>query len=336
VTRLRDALLLLGLLSAIAWFAGFTDYAIAVTSINPGPTATADPDSAVGEPSGLGLWQGSVDVYTVGVGGSITLELDSSAVNAAGTDLIVCENPFLVLGTQDSFVEAMFVEVSTNGVDFARFPTRYTGNVGPFPPTIGLPTPWYSGFAGVMPFHANPELGYSPIDVVTGGGDAFDLADLLDHPLVLSELLDLDEVNYVRLIDIESGVELDSFGTPIWDAGLDTLASADVDAVVSVNSQANQVGGRPRVEMTFEAGWLTIEIEDANGLNDIKAGLKASVNGFDLPFFTLLPFFFIVELASDRLVLLTGPIPDGAFPAVLKVGAVDGVGLVGGDAVVIQ
>ncbi|MHC4845819.1 MAG: hypothetical protein ACYTCU_06630 [Planctomycetota bacterium] len=324
------------LLSTIAGGYAFTDYAIAVASVNPGPNASGDPVLGLGAPIGVGLLFGSTDVYTLGVGGSVTYELDSSVVNAAGADLVVCENPFLVVGTVTSFVEAMFVEVSTNGTDFARFPTTYVGDDGPFAPTIGLPPAWYAGFAGVMPVFANPLTGFDPLDVVAGGGDAFDLAELLDHPLVLDEKIDLDEINYVRLVDVASGVEMDSFGTLVWDAGLDSLASADIDAIVAVNSQANQVGGRPRVEMTLDNGWLTIEIEDDNGLNDIKAGLKASVNGLPLPFFTMLPYFFITELTDDRLVLFTGPIPSGQFGAVLKVGAVDGLGLAGGDAVVIQ
>lgn len=337
-TRKTRSWALLGalLLSTLAGGYAFTDYAIAVASVNPGQGASGDPVLGLGAPVGLGLIIGSTDVYTLGVGGSVTYEMDSSVVNAAGADLIVCENPFLVLGTGASFVEAMFVEVSTDGTVFARFPTRYVGNVGPFPPTVGLPPAWYSGFAGVMPVQANLFTGYDPLDAVAAGGDAFDLAELVDDPLVRDQKVKLDEINYVRLIDVQSGVAMDSSATIVWDAGLDSLASADIDAIVAVNSLANQIGGRPRVEMTLDGGWLTIEIEDDNGLNDIKAGLKASVNGLPLPFFTLLPYFFILELTSDRLVLLTGPIPSGQFGAVLKVGAVDGLGLAGGDAVVIQ
>lgn len=334
----KPRIVLAGILCAlaVAWTASFTDYAIAVVSVNPGPTATGDPVLALGAPVGLGLWQGATEVYTLGVGGTIVLELDSPLVNAAGTDLIVCENPFLVLGTVTSFAEAMFVEVSSNGVDFARFPTQYVGDTGPFSPTIGLPPAWYSGFAGVMPVSANLAAGIDPLDVVAAGGDAFDLAELEDHPLVTGKLLNLDQISFVRLIDIESGMEQDSNGTIVWDAGLDGLAASDVDALIGVNNLANQIGGRPRVEMTLSGGFLTIEIEDSNGLNDIKAGLKASVNGIDFPFFTLLPFFLITELSNDRLVLFTGPIPPGQFQAVLKVGAVDLLGLAGGDAVVIQ
>jgi len=324
------------LLSTLAGGYAFTDYAITVTSVNPGSGASGDPILGLGAPIGLGLLNGSTDVYTLGVGGSVTYEMDSSVVNAAGADLIVCENPFFVIGTVTSFAEAMFVEVSTNGTDFARFPSSYVGDVGPFPPFSGVPPSWYSGFAGIMPVFGNLFVGIDPLDAVAAGGDAFDLAELVDHPLVRDEKVDLDEINYVRLLDIQSGVEMDSSSTIVWDAGLDTLASADIDAIVAVNSQANQIGGRPRVEMTLDGGWLTIEIEDDNGLNDIKAGLKASVNGLPLPFFTLLPYFFILELTSDRLVLFTGPIPSGQMGAVLKVGAVDGLGLTGGDAVVIQ
>ncbi len=311
-------------------------YADLVVNVAPGPAAAGSPDQALGPPSGTGLHEGSFEVCTLGVGGSLTLRLDSPALDLAGTDLVVCENPFYVLGTLDSFAEVLFVEVSSDGTNFARFPTRYTGAAGPFSPFTGVPVAAYRGFAGVMPVLAGPGPALAPLDVALHGGDAFDFADLADHPLVLAGTVNLGAIEYVRLVDAAAGIAQDSFGTLVWDAGIGSTSSADVDAIVAVNNVDNLVPGRPRVELSLVAGLLDIIIEDDNGLSDVKAGLHASVNGYAFEFFSLLPYFQFIELSATRLHLRTGPIPEGPFAAVFKISALDQTGLLGGDGVVIQ
>jgi hypothetical protein len=311
-------------------------FAVEVIDFDPGAAATSTPELALGAPVGGGLFAGSIDTCTLGVGGSLTLRLDPVARDDAGTDLIICENAFYVQDTQQAFVEALFVEVSSNGVDFARFATSYTGTTGPFPAFTGVPPTWYSGFAGVMPVLTEPG-GADPLDVVAAGGDAFDLADLAEDPLVVAGLVDLGSIEYVRLVDVEGGQVQDSSGRTIWDAGLDGQSSADVDGVITLYPADNQIGGRPRVSVDLVNDVLRIAVEDDNGLWDVKLGLSASVNGLAVHFEWLLPYFLVAEVTPTRVVLHSlGPIPPGTVPAVLKVAARDLSGMVGGDALVLQ
>lgn len=332
-TSLRRALPLLLAAAGAARATDPLDCAVAVTAFAPGLAGDGVAEEALGLPQGAGALQGSFDTATLGIGGELVLELGNLAVDGPGTDLLVCENPFLVGLTGTSFAETCFVEVSSDGVHFARFPVRYSGPPGPFAPFAGVGLGWYAGLAGVHPVHASTASGIDALDVVAAGGDAFDLAELAGHALVQSGDLDLGGVRWVRLTDIDSGNAYDDLGATIWDAGIDTQSSADIDAVVAVNSDSNQAGGRPRVELALDAsGFLTLTILDLDGFADVKQGLSASLDGTPVPFGALLPYFVLTGYDPFGITLVTGPVPAGAFPLELRVGARDKAGLVGGDA----
>jgi hypothetical protein len=326
-----------GLLAAAATLAFVLtdDYAGTITQFLPGPSGDVFAFDAVGPPSGTGLFGGSTDVTTLGVSGSLTLEMSSPAVNGPGTDLIVCENPFLLLTDPTlSFAEICTVEVSTDNVNFARFPIRYAGPPGPFLPFETAKLAWYSGFSGSRPVLTSVPLGPSPLDVVHAGADAFDLADLADHPLVLGGLLDLNSISYVRLTDVDTGTLVDDFGTTVWDCGLDSSSSSDIDAVIGVNNLGNQLSGRPKVELSLDAaGFLKLHVFDVDGLKDVKHGLSASIDMTPVPFASLLGFFIFTQIDAFSFTLVTGPVPPGVYPVELRVGAVDKLGLFGGDAI---
>lgn len=335
-TRCVAAAATLGLLS-LGPFVGGTPHASSVVSTNPGPGEAFVATAALDEPFGEGLNQGSSDVYSPGTGGSITLQLDAPALDGPGADLIVSENPFKIANTSTFWIEAVFVELSTDGIAWARVPTRYTGPAAPLPPFTGGVAGWYRGFAGVLPVTANPIFGTDALDVVAANGDAFDFADLLDHPLVTSGALDLDDVRFVRLVDVAAGVAQDTLGTPVYDSTSGFTDTCDIDAITAVNNVCNQDPGRPQVEMSLTpAGLLTIQVGDPDGLKDIKLGLAASIDAAGLNFFTLAQFFVTTSLTSTTWTLQTGPVPDGMFSAVLKVSAVDTTGRTRGDQIVIQ
>ncbi len=320
-------------LAALAFSLPGDPHADNVISSVIGDFGGSNPSEALGPPNGGGMFVGSVEAHTLGVGGSVTLEFANPCVDGPGTDLIVQENSFLLLGDGSrAFCETAIVEVSSNNVHWAQFPTVYLGPPVQSGPFDGVEPNWYVGFTGVLPVSAGATLGVDPLDVVNGGGDAFDLADLDDHPLVDAGLLSLGSVRYVRITDVDSGNTLDDNGTLVFDAGLDGSASADIDAVTAVNHTLNQSFDRPRVEMTLDdAGFLTIELADPNGIADIKTGLTASVNGIPIDFFQLLPFFLITNATPFSATLVTGPVPPGFAQVILRVGAVDNAGLVGGD-----
>ena len=308
------------------------DYAVAVHAYAPGPFGSASALNAVGAPSGAGNSNGSFEVVSLGTSGSLTLEFGNSCVDGAGADLMVCENPFFV-STGGSFAETLFVEASTDGVHFARFPNRYTGPQSQLPPIEGAPLAWYRGFAGVRPVLANVALNLDPYDLVHAGADAFDLADLAGDPLVQNGTVNLFDVHFVRLLDVNSGNSLDSTGTIVWDCGLDATSSADVDAIVALNSDSNQFGGRPAVELSVDAqGFLYIHVRDFDGWKDVKNGLTAALDGTEFPFAMLFSFCLVSQVDAFSFTMVTGPVPPGMFPYELRIAAKDPLGLIGGDA----
>ncbi|MEM9645649.1 MAG: PEP-CTERM sorting domain-containing protein, partial [Planctomycetota bacterium] len=99
------------------------------------------------------------------------------------------------------------VEVSSNGTDFARFPSLSL-HTGPLPGGFG------SNFSGFDVTQVNNLAGKH----AAGYGTPFDLNQLSTDPLVLAGQLNLQSVQYVRLVDIPgNGSFLDSQGNPIFD-----------------------------------------------------------------------------------------------------------------------
>lgn len=180
--------------SIVQWATGYLDYL-------PGTDVDATwqtPDKALGAAVGT-----SFDIVALGNGGSITLTFGGSIFNGAGADFAVFENSF-----SDTFLDLARVEVSSNGIDFFRFPA-YSLTPGPVsafgsvdPTNLGGPLvpgttdTFYEGFAGKYK---------------QGFGTPFDLSALTG-----TVGLDLDNVQFVRLIDVlGNGTEFDDFpGTP--------------------------------------------------------------------------------------------------------------------------
>jgi hypothetical protein len=159
-------------------------WAAQVLQVSYGEDATfgqgSMPGVVLGPSAGTGTGAQSLDVVSLGSGGTITVGFspDRCVIDLAGDDLAVLENVFYVAGEENNrFVEAGRVEVSQDGSTFFAFPT----SVDETRP-LGDPAR-YSGFAGVEP--VGP--GDLPGEV---GGDRFDLADL-----------GLDWIRYVRITD---------------------------------------------------------------------------------------------------------------------------------------
>lgn len=156
------------------------------------------PGVVLGPPKGSGKNQGSTDVVSLGLGGSITLGFDEYYLyDGPGPDLLVFENAFLIAGLDgETFSEPAFVALrAPNMADFVELPCDLSS--WPFP-----------GCAGVGPVSAGfafPDV--DPLDPAQAGGDAFDLRDF-----------DLPEANAVRITDvntatntgINSGFDLDA------------------------------------------------------------------------------------------------------------------------------
>jgi len=159
-----------------------------------------DEAHALGEASGS-----NAGVVVLGRGGRITLDMGSSFSDSTGADFAVWEN-----GISDPdgtlFAELAYVEVSSDGVSFARFPVadRESEPVGGYDTTFGSVDPTrYSGFAGLHP---------------VGVGTAFDLSNLRDDSAVAAGEVDLTKIRYVRIVDvIGDGRDGDSSDRAIYD-----------------------------------------------------------------------------------------------------------------------
>jgi hypothetical protein len=180
------------------------------------------PDLVLGQPGG------TFDVFSLGDGGWITVSFDQAISNGPGPDLAVWENGFINVSVPPLgmlFGELMFVEVSTDGVNFARFPSvclnPTTEPIGAF----GCIDPTYYHYVGGKHPNGND---------ARDEGTAFDLEDLQDDPLVIEGTVDLNNILYVKLIDvIGDGSTFDSLGNPMWDPYPTQFGSggADADAV---------------------------------------------------------------------------------------------------------
>jgi hypothetical protein len=157
------------------------------------------PDIVFGPPRGAGCCGGSLDVMSLGNGGSIVLSFGQNAiVDGPGPDFLVFENAFYLGDDEEHpFAELATVEVSADGVGWSAFPCSAV-------------EPPYGSCAGWHPVFANPEAnGIDPLDPAAAGGDPFDLADL-DVPLA----------RFVRITD-----------------RADTADVFDLDAVAVVNAR---------------------------------------------------------------------------------------------------
>ncbi|MDG2222133.1 MAG: DUF4465 domain-containing protein [Rubripirellula sp.] len=171
----------------------------------------------------LGPAEGTAsDVVSLGRGGMVTLGFDAPIRDGLGFDFAVFENSF-----SDTFLELAHVEVSSNGVDFTRFPGDSL-TAGPV-----------DAFGSVDPSSIDQLAG----KYRAGFGTPFDLGRLEGF----DPDLDLTRVTHVRLVDIVGdGAATDASGDPIYDP-FPTEGSAGFDldalAVIRADQSVREVVG---------------------------------------------------------------------------------------------
>jgi len=195
-------------------------WADGVVQFLPGPIDVSDPGSELanfGTPAAaLGPAEGmALEVVSLGDGGSITLSFAPPIADGPGFDLAVFEN-----GITDTFLELAVVEVSSNGVDFVRFPA-----VSRTPTDAQV-----AGFGTLDPTDLDNLAG----KYRQGYGTPLDLAELTGA----SPAVDVNNIGFVRLIDVVGNIApayatLDSLGNPINDPWPTPFTSGgfDLDAV---------------------------------------------------------------------------------------------------------
>lgn len=168
------------------------------------------------EQSAIGPADGNV--VSLGDSGVITLQFSHPIVDGNGYDFVVFENSFL-----DNYVELAFVEISSDGINFFRFPS-----ICNFDTTVQLGNGDFSDITKINNLAGKYRAPY---------GTPFDISDVNDNPL-----LDKNNITHIRLVDVigsidpllgsrdsEGKIINDPFPTPFNSSGF------DLDAVGVIN-----------------------------------------------------------------------------------------------------
>lgn len=149
---------------------------------------------------------------SLGAGGSVVLRLSEPISDGEGVDIGVFENSF-----NGTFIEYAYVEVSSDGQHFVRFPNLIFSDDR------------LHAFGEITSYQSIGLAGVGKAGTPTG----FDLSELYNHPKVIDGLVDLNLIYYVKVIDIIGDHSvLDSLGRPIADPyPTQYSAGFDLDAV---------------------------------------------------------------------------------------------------------
>jgi len=245
-----------------------------------GDASFGDPDFVLGPAAGT-----NEDLISLGDGGSIVLSFANPIRDGAGVDFAVFENGFWT--EEGLFAELAFVEVSTNGVEYARFEA------------ISLPTEAVDTGVEVDPTDYYNLAG----DQAAGLGTGFDLAELQSHPMVSDGRVHLQNIRYVRVVDvIGNGSTADAYMSPVYDPYPTDfwIGGFDLDAVGVVNVP------EPDWLLMIAAGLCLLAFVSLRGRSVIPRAKLAPVLGLTLAF---------GGLASSAQALYTVDFEDLGIPA---------------------
>jgi hypothetical protein len=135
------------------------------------------------------LYQSEIDVGVPP--GQITLSFTETIRDQNGYDFVVFENGFRVVDNL-YYCEFAYVEVSSDGENFARFPSvDLTGVLDPNQYNCYFDITQVYNLAG-----KHPNMGG------TFTGTPFDLSEIRNEPNVVAGLVDLNNITYIRIVDI--------------------------------------------------------------------------------------------------------------------------------------
>jgi hypothetical protein len=176
----------------------------------------------------------ALDVVSLGDGGVAILRFQTPIVDGEGYDFAVFENSF-----DDSFLELAFVEASSDGVHYFRFPA--TSNT-PVEKQV-------NGFGKLEASHINNLAGKYRI----GWGTPFDLEELTDDPN-----LDKNNIRYIKIIDVVGTIDsayatYDANGNIVNDPYPTNFASGgfDLSGVGGIHDQNNTSINKNKDEELF-------------------------------------------------------------------------------------
>ncbi|MCX7650379.1 MAG: T9SS type A sorting domain-containing protein [Flavobacteriales bacterium] len=195
-----------------------------ISNLSLGYTTVGDSASAIGP-------AGQNGVVSLGDGGRATLTFAVPIADGPGWDFAVFENAF-----NDNFLELAFVEVSSDGQNFFRFPatslTQDTLQVGPFG---SVDAAQIDNLAGKYR---------------AGFGTPFDLEQLSGTPG-----LNIQSITHVRIVDVVGSIQPayatfdkdgrkvnDPWNTPFPSGGFDLDAVGVIHTAQSVGLQYSEMG----------------------------------------------------------------------------------------------
>jgi hypothetical protein len=177
--------------------------------------------ASVGADENGTLKAGVNGVVSLGDAGVAILEFAVPIKNGVGADFAVFENGFDVGLNQ--YLELAFVEVSSDGINYVRFPAISKTNAS-------IQTDPFGTTDAALLYNLAGKY-------VANYGTPFDLEELKNNPL-----LDVSKITHVKLVDVIGKINLmasskDSLGNPVNDPFVTAFASSgfDLDAIGVIN-----------------------------------------------------------------------------------------------------
>jgi len=184
--------------------------------------------------------QANNNIVSLGDAGEVILTFSQSITNGQGADFAVFENGFLLEeGSELAFLELAFVEVSTDGIEYVRFPAFSEEQTNTQTDSFG-----YLNARNIHNLAGKYIANY---------GTPFDLEDL--STLIQGTTVNLNNINYIKLIDVVGSIDsnfatYDSENNLINDPYPTAFSSGgfDLDAVGVIHN--NSSAGIHNVELS--------------------------------------------------------------------------------------
>jgi len=257
-----------------------------IADTNLGKASVGEPHFALGKANANG-------VVSLGDGGEAIIRFNGRLFDGQGADFAIFENSF-----SDTFLELAFVEVSSDGRNFFRFPAHSLSDTAA---QVG-------GFGAVDPTNVHNLAGKYHWSY----GTPFDLADLAGTPG-----LDLQQISHIKIIDVVGSLDSafssrdsegrlinDPYPTPFPSGGfdLDGVAAIHISSVGLDASQTesklkiypNPVLDRLIIE-TNHIGFDQFEVIDFNGRVCLSGDYQSILN-----LTSLTKGYYLLRLIGER------------------------------------
>ncbi|MDR9487617.1 T9SS type A sorting domain-containing protein [Salibacter sp.] len=241
---------------------------------------------------------GKADAFTVSLGdsGYATYTLPQPLSNRAGYDFAVFENGFYSPMDGVYYLELAFVEVSSDGENFVRFPAHSLTQADSQKWTYGV----------LDPTQLNNLAGKN----TTHNGTPFDLSDLQSD-----SALDIDNITHIRVLDVVGSIDqaygsTDTAGNIINDPYPTEFAAGgfDLDAVAILNESLvgrESVPAKPKTFIYPNPAAEFISVKGLTGKFKVfnthgQAVLKGNYNGGKINLNELAPGVYFIEFYQGK------------------------------------